>query len=124
MSHVCGGFSQMGGDEPGGEDTGIPDEAWPSHEPTSPFIKNTTRNLQFNESHFIASPDAPDGVTTYVMHDGHSRAHQDKAGTSGRLLVEHTMISRPLPETDSSALRDACERFGKLLLKIHVRRIQ
>jgi hypothetical protein len=52
LSHVFGGFSQMGGEEPGGEDTGIPDEAWPSHEPTSPFIKNTTRNLQFNESHF------------------------------------------------------------------------
>lgn len=66
-------------DEPGGEDTEIPDEAWPSYEPTSPFIKNTTRNLQFNESHFIASPDAPDGVTTYVMHDGYSWAAMSKA---------------------------------------------
>ena len=31
-----------------------------------PYSKNTTRNLQFNESHFIASPGEPEGVTSYI----------------------------------------------------------
>ncbi len=48
--------------------------------PPSPYVANTTRNLQFNQSHFIASPDAPDGVTTYVTaSDGYSWAAMSKA---------------------------------------------
>ncbi len=56
-------------------------EVWAAgYEPPSPYIANTTRNLQFNQSHFIASPDAPDGVTTYVTtSDGYSWAAMSKA---------------------------------------------
>src|SRR6266567_4674553 len=44
----------------------IPDDLWPAYTPPLPYTKNTTRNLQFNESQFIASPGAPIGTTTYV----------------------------------------------------------
>jgi hypothetical protein len=47
-------------------DNPIPDELWPDYEPPLPYIKNTTRNLQFNESQFLASPGEPVGTTTYV----------------------------------------------------------
>ena len=62
-------------------DSEIPGEVWSAgYEPPSPYIANTTRNLQFNQSHFIASPDAPDGVTTYVTtSDGYSWAAMSKA---------------------------------------------
>lgn len=52
-------------DTPG--DTEVPDELWSDgYLPPDPFIRNTTRNLQFNESNFIASPGYPDGETGYV----------------------------------------------------------
>ena len=59
----------------------IPASVWSAgYEPPSPYIANTTRNLQFNQSHFIASPDAPDGATTYVTtSDGYSWAAMSKA---------------------------------------------
>jgi hypothetical protein len=44
----------------------IPDDLWPAYTPPQPYIKNTTRNLQFNESWFLASPGAPLGTTSYV----------------------------------------------------------
>jgi hypothetical protein len=47
-------------------DNPIPDELWPDFQPPAPYIKNTTRNLQFNESQFLASPGEPVGTTTYV----------------------------------------------------------
>ncbi len=55
-------------------------EAWSSYTPPLPYIKNTTRNLQFNESHFIASPGAPVGTTTYVStSDGYTWASMSMA---------------------------------------------
>jgi hypothetical protein len=51
----------------------VPDELWPVYTPPLPFIKNTTRNLQFNESQFLASPGEPIGVTRYeVTSDGYT----------------------------------------------------
>jgi hypothetical protein len=47
-------------------DNPIPDNLWLAYEPPLPYIKNTTRNLQFNESQFLASPGEPVGTTTYV----------------------------------------------------------
>ena len=44
----------------------IPDDLWPAYVPPLPYLKNTTRNLQFNESQFLASPGEPIGTTTYV----------------------------------------------------------
>jgi Ca2+-binding RTX toxin-like protein len=66
-------------DSPG--DTLIPDSVWDDgYEPPLPYIANTTRNLQFNQSSFIASPGAPDGVTTYIFtSDGYSWAAMSKA---------------------------------------------
>lgn len=66
-------------DQPG--DTMIPDSVWSAgYEPPSPYTANTTRNLQFNQSSFIASPGAPDGVTTYVFtSDGYSWAAMSEA---------------------------------------------
>jgi Ca2+-binding RTX toxin-like protein len=66
-------------DQPG--DSEIPAAVWDQgYDPPSPYIANTTRNLQFNQSHFIASPDAPDGTTTYVTtSDGYSWASMSKA---------------------------------------------
>lgn len=51
-------------------DTEVPDELWAAgYVPPPPYIRNTNRNLQFNEQIFIASPGYPDGVTSYVMTD-------------------------------------------------------
>ncbi|MFM9088186.1 MAG: hypothetical protein ACKOPT_08595 [Cyanobium sp.] len=51
-------------------DTEIPDEIWADgYVPPPPYVRNTNRNLQFNEQIFIASPGYPDGVTSYVMTD-------------------------------------------------------
>lgn len=51
-------------------DTEVPDEVWSAgYVPPSPYIRNTNRNLQFNEQIFIASPGYPDGVTSYLMTD-------------------------------------------------------
>jgi hypothetical protein len=53
-------------------DNPVPEEVWfgdadtAPYQPPSPYIKNSTRNLQFNESMFLASPGQPDGVTSYV----------------------------------------------------------
>lgn len=59
-------------DTPG--DTEAPDATWEAgYVPPPPFIRYTTRNLQFNEQIFIASPSSPDGVTSYVStEDGYS----------------------------------------------------
>lgn len=61
-------------------DTEVPDDVWPDYEPPQPYLKNTTRNLQFNESSFIASPGEPDGVTRYVTtSDGYTWAAMSSA---------------------------------------------
>lgn len=54
----------------------VPDNIWyGSYEPPYPFVKNTTRNLQFNASYFIGSPGAPTGTTTYITtSDGYTWA--------------------------------------------------
>jgi hypothetical protein len=59
----------------------IPDDDWPDYELEPPFLKNTTRNLQFNESEFLASPGAPIGVTTYIKTpvDGYTWAAMSEA---------------------------------------------
>jgi hypothetical protein len=59
-------------DQPG--DTMIPDSVWNAgYAPPLPYVANTTRNLQFNQSSFIASPGEPEGVTSYVFtSDGYS----------------------------------------------------
>jgi hypothetical protein len=44
----------------------VPDDVWPNYTPPAPYIKNTTRNLQFNESEFIASPSQPCGTQSIV----------------------------------------------------------
>jgi hypothetical protein len=44
----------------------IPDALWRDYTPPPPYLKNTTRNLQFNESRFLASPGEPLGTTRYV----------------------------------------------------------
>jgi len=65
-------------------------------DPSAPYIANTTRNLQFNQSHFIASPDAPDGVTTYVAtSDGYSWAAMPKA-ISANVAVHRGRLFRAL----------------------------
>jgi len=71
-----------GGDDPDSPgDTMIPDSVWDAgYEPPLPYIANTTRNLQFNQSSFIASPGEPDGVTSYIFtSDGYSWAAMSEA---------------------------------------------
>jgi Ca2+-binding RTX toxin-like protein len=65
-------------------DQQIPDSVWTAgYVAPSPYLVNTTRNLQFNQSHFIASPDAPDGTTTYIQtSDGYSWAAMSKAASA------------------------------------------
>jgi len=61
-------------------DDEIPDDVWPDYTPPEPYTKNTTRNLQFNESYFIASPGMPDGETSYVTtSDGYTWGAMSKA---------------------------------------------
>ena len=48
----------------------VPDSVWPSYTPPSPYTKNTTRLLQFNESQFISSPGEPCGTTSFVTTEG------------------------------------------------------
>ena len=38
----------------------------PAYAPPSPYVANTTRNLQFNEQIFICSPGEDPGITTYI----------------------------------------------------------
>ena len=60
----------------GAGDNPIPDDVWNAgYAPPSPYIANTTRNLQFNESQFIASPGEPVCSTSYVTtSDGYTWA--------------------------------------------------
>jgi hemolysin type calcium-binding protein len=60
----------------GAGDNPIPDDVWNAgYEPPSPYIANTTRNLQFNESKFIASPGQPVCTTGYITtSDGYTWA--------------------------------------------------
>jgi hypothetical protein len=61
-------------------DNEIPAEAWPDYVLQPPFLKNTTRNLQFNQSQFLASPGAPLGETRYVSTpDGYTWAAMSEA---------------------------------------------
>lgn len=58
----------------------IPDDLWPAYAPAPPYLKNTTRNLQFNESQFISSPGQPCGSTAYVTTpDGYTWAAMSMA---------------------------------------------
>ena len=41
-------------------------DAWTDYQPPAPYLKNTTRYLQFNQSHFISSPGVPLGETEYI----------------------------------------------------------
>lgn len=54
----------------------VPDSIWyGTYEPPYPYVKNTTRNLQFNASYFIGSPGASIGTTTYITtSDGYTWA--------------------------------------------------
>lgn len=54
----------------------VPDSAWyGSYEPPYPYVKNSTRNLQFNASYFISSPGTPVGTTSYITtSDGYTWA--------------------------------------------------
>lgn len=56
--------------------TPVPDDLWyGTYAPPSPYMKNSTRNLQFNASYFIGSPGVPAGTTTYVTtSDGYTWA--------------------------------------------------
>ncbi|OAB57964.1 hypothetical protein AY600_07880 [Phormidium willei BDU 130791] len=61
-------------------DNEIPAQLWPDYEISLPYIKNTTRNLQFNESQFLASPGEPLGSTAYITtSDGYSWAFMSEA---------------------------------------------
>lgn len=54
----------------GAGDNPISDSAWDGgYVPPSPYVRNTTRNLQFNMSKFIASPGDPVCQTTYITTD-------------------------------------------------------
>lgn len=56
-----------------GGDNEISDELWPDYEPPDPWIKNSTRNLQFQMSQFIASPGAAVCDTVYdTTSDGYT----------------------------------------------------
>ncbi len=59
----------------------ISEEAWNAgYEPPRPYIRNTTRNLQFNESIFLASPGEPLGTTSYITtSDGYTWAAMSSA---------------------------------------------
>jgi hypothetical protein len=51
----------------GAGDNPIPDGVWNAgYEPPKPYTANTTRNLQFNESQFIAAPGEPICSTAYI----------------------------------------------------------
>ncbi len=61
-------------------DNEIPAELWPDYVIDPPYIKNTTRNLEFNESQFIASPGEPLGSTSYITTpDGYTWAFMSEA---------------------------------------------
>ncbi len=67
-------------EDPANPDHEISDADWTGYTPPLPYIKNTSRNLQFNESDFIASPGAPDGVTTYIQtSDGYTWGSMSEA---------------------------------------------
>jgi hypothetical protein len=56
-----------GGQDPSVEgDTVIDAEAWADYEPPDSYLKNTTRYLQFQQSHVISSPNMPTGETSYM----------------------------------------------------------
>lgn len=44
----------------------MPEEAWDDYSPPAGFIKNTTRQLQFQQGAFIASPGLPDGQKNHI----------------------------------------------------------
>jgi hypothetical protein len=58
----------------------------------SPYVKNTTRYLQFNESHFIASPNAPVGTTTYITTFGDPNPPYSTGFTWGAMSNVHNGI--------------------------------
>ena len=49
-----------------GGDNEITDDEWTDYEPPDPWVKNSTRNLQFQMSQFIASPGAEICETVYA----------------------------------------------------------
>jgi len=65
----------------GAGDSPIPDDVWNAgYEPPKPYTANTTRNLQFNESQFIASPGEPICSTAYITtSDGYTWAAMSMA---------------------------------------------
>ena len=54
----------------------ISDSTWNAgYVPPYPYLENTTRNLQFNASYFIGSPNEPPGTTSYITtSDGYTWA--------------------------------------------------
>jgi hypothetical protein len=58
----------------------------------SPYVKNTTRYLQFNESHFIASPNSPVGTTTYITTYGDPNPPYSTGFTWGAMSNVHNGI--------------------------------
>ena len=56
-----------------GGDNEISDDLWPDYVPPEPWVKNSTRNLQFQMSQFIASPGAAICETVYdTTSDGYT----------------------------------------------------
>lgn len=58
----------------------ISDAEWEDYVPPTGYLKNSTRNLQFNESEFLASPGLPLGETAYIeTSDGYTWAAMSNA---------------------------------------------
>ena len=47
-------------------DTSMSADEWEDYEPPEGYLKNSTRNLQFNQSHFLNSPGESAGVVSYI----------------------------------------------------------
>lgn len=64
-----------------GGDSPVPDDVWyAGYDAPTPYIVNTTRNLQFNESMFLASPGEGLGNTEYITtSDGYTWAAMSEA---------------------------------------------
>jgi len=50
----------------------IPAERWPDYEPPELYLKNTTRNVEFNQQQVITSPDSVVGETYITTPDGYT----------------------------------------------------
>lgn len=79
-------------------------DAWDEYQPPAGYAKNSTRNLQFNQSHFINSPGAKSGEYLYIS------THDQPGNAKGYTWVTMSKVVNAMWPYDASQFKGPSQK--------------